>query len=612
MQMRRTMKWLAVLGAVGCGGSGDEQGGKDTQGPTVGLVASALRVTQAGALTLSASASDAAAITRVEFFDGPTKVGEDAEAPYRLELPLTHAHNGVHPYSARAVDAAGNEGRSDVLSVQVEVDGAGPAVSLTASSTQVAQAGLLTLSANASDDVGVVRVEFYDGETLLDVDGDAPFSVQVLLSRALNGAHAYRARALDAAGNGVASEPVAVQVAVPWTQQLGAAGDDEALGVAVDAQGSVYVTGYTYGAMAEGGYGYDDVYLARYAPDGSLLWVRQFGSDEGDSPSQVAVGADGSVYVVGNTYGAMHGETSRGYTDLFLVKFAPDGTRQWTRQLGSSSDDYSSAVAVDAQGNVLVVGNTYGTLPGQTSSGAMDFVLARYAADGTLEWARQLGTSTYDYARGVATDREGNAYVAGNTSGRLGADPAAGGNDTVLLKLTPTGAVEWARQTGSPTDEYVGGVAVDAAGNVYVGGTTYGALEGDASAGQSDLFLMRFSPQGTRAWTRQVGGSSYEWTSGVAVDAAGSVYLSASTESALGGPADRSGNALLVSYSVDGARRWAQQVGTSGSDWGNHVAAALPGGVYLVGGTEGALDAQASYGGTDSFLTRFEADGTRD
>ena len=307
----------------------------------------------------------------------------------------------------------------------------------------------------------------------------------------------------------------------------------------------------------------------------------------------------------------MDGETSQGYSDLFVVKFAPDGTRQWTRQLGGTSDEYASFIAVDAQGNVLVLGYTYGELPGQVSHGASDMVLARLAADGTLHWARQLGTSTYDYARAVAADADGNAYLVGNTSGRVGGDATVGGNDVVLLKLDPNGAVEWGRQTGSTSDDYAGGVTVDAGGNVYVAGTTYGALEGDASAGDSDLFLMRFSSEGVRAWTRQVGGSSYEWTSGVAVDAGGNVYLSGSTESALGGPADRNGNALLVSYSADGARRWTQQVGTTGSDWSGGVAAA-GNSVYLVGGTEGTLDGQASFGGTDSFVTRFGADGVRE
>ena len=86
-------------------------------------------------------------------------------------------------------------------SVQVEVDGTGPTVSLTASSTQVKQAGLLTLSANASDEVGVVRVEFYVNGALLTTDATAPYVACWNTRRPQDGANTISAVAYDARGN---------------------------------------------------------------------------------------------------------------------------------------------------------------------------------------------------------------------------------------------------------------------------------------------------------------------------------------------------------------------------------------------------------------------------
>ena len=155
-------------------------------------------------------------------------------------------------------------------------------------------------------------------------------------------------------------------LAPAWTQQVGDGTYDEAYGVAVDARGNVLVVGYTDGVLpGQKSAGESDAFVRKYDPNGKELWTRQFGSTGDDEALGVAVDARGNVLMVGWTEGTLPGQRSAGKRDVFVRKYDPAGRELWTRQFGSRDSDWASGVAVDAHGNVLVVGWTEGALPGQ-------------------------------------------------------------------------------------------------------------------------------------------------------------------------------------------------------------------------------------------------------
>src|SRR6185295_6617668 len=117
---------------------------------------------------------------------------------------------------------------------------------------------------------------------------------------------------------------------------------------------------------------------------------------------------------------------------------ANDGT--WTHQFGTKGLDEAKAVAVDGMGAVYVAGETFGTLPGQTPGGTLDAFVRKYGASGREDWTRQFGAWERDIAWGVALDRVGAAYVVGQTEGALPGQHSAGGWDAFIRKYDPTGA----------------------------------------------------------------------------------------------------------------------------------------------------------------------------
>ena len=169
----------------------------------------------------------------------------------------------------------------------------------------------------------------------------------------------------------------------------------------------------------------------------------------------------------------------------------------WTKQLGTSSDDLGNSVTTDSSGNIYVTGTTKGGLDGNTNSGESDIFLIKYNSSGTKQWTKQLGTSSIDLGIGVTTDSSGNIYLTGFTKGGLDGNNSSGESDIILLKFDSSGTKQWTKQLGTPSYESGSGVTTDSSGNIYVTGTTLGGIDGNTNFGEKDIFLIKYNSSGT-------------------------------------------------------------------------------------------------------------------
>lgn len=195
----------------------------DSVKPTVSLTspAASTKYTTAQTVSITATAADNVKVTKVEFYVDGMLLSSDATSPYRASWPITAAKNGTHSLTAKAFDAAGNSTVSAARSVTVEIavaDTTPPVVTLTApkAATVFTTAQTVTLTATASDNAGVTRVEFFDGTELLGSDTTAPYSLPWAVVFADNGTHALSAVAYDGA-NSTTSAVITVTVNIPDT-----------------------------------------------------------------------------------------------------------------------------------------------------------------------------------------------------------------------------------------------------------------------------------------------------------------------------------------------------------------------------------------------------------
>jgi hypothetical protein len=414
-------------------------------------------------------------------------------------------------------------------------------------------------------------------------------------------------RVKDRAGNTLSSQwttstGFVTSSVVSWsgTQQLGSSVNDYGSGVTVDSSGNVYVAGTA---------------LYKFDSSGNQLWSQ--------NPGAMSQGVDndssGNIYVTGHTGGGLEGNTNSGYNDIFLVKYNSSGVKQWTKQLGTSSNDYGNGVAADSSDNIYVTGYTFGGLDGNTNSGSGDIFLVKYNSSGTKQWTKQLGTSGWDSGYGVTVDSSNNIYLTGYTSGGLDGNTNSGYNDIFLVKYNSSGVKQWTKQLGTSSGDYGNGVAADSSDNIYVTGYTFGGLDGNTKSGIclncSDIFLVKYNSSGTKQWTKQLGALLDDRGHGVTVDSSNNIYVTGYTNAVvvgLDGNTNSGGyDVFLVKYNSSGTKQWTKQLGTSTDDYGNGVAADSSDNIYVTGNTGGGLDGNTNLGDSDIFLVKYNSDGVK-
>lgn len=385
---------------------------------------------------------------------------------------------------------------------------------------------------------------------------------------------------------------------IAWIRQPGLGSYDESNSVAVDNLGNVFISGYITDNF--GNPSWADAFLTKYSSSGNLLWTRQLATVHYNWSFSVAVDGYGNTYISGDTNDSLGGPDGRN-SDTFLAKYNPEGNLLWTKQLGTTTVDYSWSVAVDISGNAYISGDTSGNLGG-TNAGSEDAFLAKYNPDGNLLWTRQLGTSGWDRSYSVVVDTSGNAYISGNTDGNLGGT-SAGIDDAFLAKYDPSGNRLWAKQLGTTTHDNSRSVAVDNFGNAYISGSTMGDL-GGTNTGNFDAYLAKYDTTGKLLWTEQLGTNADDYSNSIVVDSFGNIYISGETRGTLGGASAGESDAFLAKYNSDGTLLWTEQIGSSTYDRSYAVAADDLGGLYITGCTYGNLGG-LNAGSGDAFLMKF-------
>jgi hypothetical protein len=277
-----------------------------------------------------------------------------------------------------------------------------------------------------------------------------------------------------------------------------------------------------------------------------------------DYAAAVTTDPQGSVYVAGSTSsldfpvtpGALQTKIG-GSSDAFVAKFTPDGVLLWSTYLGGCFDDWATGVAVDAAGNVLVTGWTasanfpvlhavQATLNNGASLNRQDAFVAKLDPTGAkLVYSTFLGGEGDDGANGLALDAAGNAYVTGNVQSSAsfpGLKSLPDVSGIFVAKLDPQGALAYTflHPYGSAA-----GIAVDAAGSAYVAGTVPSNAPANSATqtfgvpGDAQAMVFKLSADGSRKiYETTLGGSSRADGLAVAVDRTGAALLAGTTSSA--------------------------------------------------------------------------------
>jgi len=289
-------------------------------------------------------------------------------------------------------------------------------------------------------------------------------------------------------------------------------GQDEAYGLAVDASGNVYVTGYSDGGAGTG----TDYATVKYNASGIQQWVALYNGPANweDIAYGLAVDGSGNVYVTGTSDG---GETVQDQ-DYATVEYNASGAEQWVaRYNAAAGSDEAYAVAVDGSGNVYVTGTSDS---GAGGNDIYDYATVGYDASGVELWvARYNGPAAGDDAAlDLAVDGSGNVYVTGASTG-----VGTGGDYATLKYDASSGAQGWVARYDGPGsgNDIAYALAMDGSGNVYVTGPSYGGVTG------TDYATVKYDASGLERWVARYNDTDNypDEAAGLTVDASGNVYV---------------------------------------------------------------------------------------
>ncbi|MDI3527883.1 MAG: large repetitive protein [Tenuifilum sp.] len=279
-----------------------------------------------------------------------------------------------------------------------------------------------------------------------------------------------------------------------------------------------------------------DIFLAKFDPNGNLLWINTIGGSGGDSPDAIVVDSYENVYITGFyqgtcDFGSGNTLTSNGGNDGFIAKYNSDGVFQWVVDAANgTANERVSAIALGKDGNLYVAGMsksasfTIGDGTNQdiyTNADAnLDLFLASFTPTGTYRWSKQVpGDNNSSLIRSISVDESNNLYFGGALVGTLTFDgipyTSSGSGDIILGKASPTdGYTLWIRKGGSTLDDQLHSLKVYD-NYTYIIGYIQGAGTIDSTAtlqssqfqtvGSNDIFLAKYNLEGRLIWKRTIG-----------------------------------------------------------------------------------------------------------
>ncbi len=361
----------------------------------------------------------------------------------------------------------------------------------------------------------------------------------------------------------------------------------------------------SFGGQERRGAGDMDFVLAKVGPEGRVQWLRGLGGSLTERAYGVVTDAAGNAYVTGHyasTDAVVAGVQlpNAGDYDVFVAKYAADGELLWLRTAGGAGYDYGHGIALDSSGAVIVSGSVagearFGEAVVQSGGASRAVFCAKYDVDGKLHWVRASGGRLSGSGHGVAVDGEDHIYIGGNGSGSGQWGALAinlGARASLVLKLTPAGDALWAAvHPGAGVHE----ITADAQGRVWAAGmfkerAVFGA-ETFTTTGpkDNDGFLCHYDKQGRLQWTRVLSGPGTDYCLGVATDGLGRVFVTgefSATATLAGRTLNSQGATDIVTAAFDSAGGLDWWVGNGGPRGDNaYTLAWHPSGRLLLGGS---------------------------
>ena len=415
---------------------------------------------------------------------------------------------------------------------------------------------------------------------------------------------------------GICFSHISAQVSIEWQRTLGGSHFEESRDVATAPDGSIFVVGRSASEDFDifnhrGAY---DYFIVKLNSTGNTVWRKTYGGSHIDEPYSVVALADGGCIVVGCSRSLNHDVQNNhgGDNDGWLIRLGPTGNILWQRAYGGSGRDELYNIVPTSDGGYLLTGMTNSTDGDvQTNYGGNDIWVVKTDSLGQIIWESSYGGTQNDVANRSFEDSEGNFIVVGESSSDNWQVPGNyGQTDLLVMKLSPEGFIIWSLSFGGSGAEF-GTLAAEAPDGYFVGGSS-GSIDGDFSGLAThyvDYWLLKLGYDGSLIWQKTIGGSSSERAFDMLALEDGGCAIVGFTNSTDDDFTGNDGNVDigLVRLSSEGELLWQKTFGGTKTECGYAIARTPDHGIILSGlaeSTNGDLSGITNRGYYDFWILK--------
>lgn len=416
-----------------------------------------------------------------------------------------------------------------------------------------------------------------------------------------------------------------------WGKKLGSNSQDNANGIATDANGNNIVVGSFNSYMINIGSsslinnGFEDIFISKSDNLGNPVWSKTIGGSKYDSAQCVTVDSVGNIYVSGVftnrlDFGSgifLFQSGNINTMDIFVAKYDPMGNILWAKKIGGPQSDYSTAIKVDSNNNIVLTGyfyssylsyfDSFGDSNMWSATNTADAFLVKFNSTGGVIWHQTIAGTKNEITSSLSIDNDNNISLSGtfnspsiligpSSSVLYNYDGGTATTDMFILQIDSTGVLIWNKKFGGQGNDYVNALACDNIGNVYIiGASGNTTITFDSfSLINSNIFIAKLDLFGNALWANNIAGQKLDSATSITSDLNGNVTvvgnfrssaLNFGTNNTLVNSSNTSNDndIFIAKYNGSGQVIWVKQVAGDFDEQSNFITSNTNGDLFLIG-----------------------------
>jgi hypothetical protein len=299
---------------------------------------------------------------------------------------------------------------------------------------------------------------------------------------------------------------------IDWQKTFGGSDWDQANSIQQTTDGGYIIAGEAFSDDGDvpGNQGFSEYWIIKLTTSGDIDWQKTFGGTAWETPYSIQQTTDGGYITAGLTCsydGDITGQ--HGPRDYWIVKLTSAGDIDWQKTLGGSQDDWAWSIQQTSDEGYIIAGKSSSN-DGDISvnHGEYDYWIVKLTSTGEIDWQKSLGGNCEDVAYFIQQTTDGGYIIAGYSLSNNGnVSGNHGGSDYWIVKLNSTGDINWQKSLGGSSDEWARSVQQTTDGSYIITGYSW-SNDGDVSGnhGDVDTWIVKLTPSGEIDWQKSLGG----------------------------------------------------------------------------------------------------------